>query len=84
MKKLFFAALVAIVAVGGAFASASSIRTETVYGTLNTTGSCPSPSTAISCNPELTSNPICSNVDSQPLYTTNALTGFCTQALFID
>lgn len=81
MKKLFFTALVAVVAIGGAFAgSANGVLTVTEYGT-NPSAACPINQPPIDCSP---SGLIPCESGEDQLYTTDGDTGLCSIQLFED
>ncbi|PYF76124.1 hypothetical protein [Pedobacter nutrimenti] len=83
MKRLLFTfGLLATVAVGSAFVNANNLRTTLVYGTLNNSGPCPSQTLEIPCNPTEIDNPVCTNQESQTLFT--QASGRCNVPLFQD
>jgi hypothetical protein len=74
MKKLFFAALVATVAIGGAFSSNARVTPISTGSPLDSDVPCDQYQD-LNCN--LTGSFTCTTVDAIPLYTENVETGKC-------
>lgn len=79
MKKLFFTALVAIVAVGGAVAGNAHRVVTLPAGTLN---GIPCTTTVDDCTTDPSSNIECTNAEQEELFTTDQSTGNCDIQLF--
>ena len=81
MKKIFFIALVALVAIGGAVTADESRTVTLPSGTLNGI-SCDS--TEDNCTHDPSSNIECTNLLNQELFTTDPSTGNCDIPLFVE